>query len=142
MTKQELENINEVYLYVGGYFSGYSSCKIEKTQSGAIAHFESSLWNMPDFPLGKEKDLQLTTTEWSLFVHKLLTRVINWEKEYFDPDRYDGIQWKLKISGLSKKPLKFFGSNLYPSDWNKFVKIFNKLEKGYFYAVHERFIKL
>jgi len=50
-----------------------------------------------------------------------------WDKDYFNQDILDGIQWELVIDRKGKRRRRIFGSNDYPPNFNLLIDAINKL---------------
>ncbi|QGQ96593.1 hypothetical protein EHS13_17785 [Paenibacillus psychroresistens] len=52
--------------------------------------------------------------------------ILEWDKEYIDPDTIDGTQWSLDIE-LEDRSIHIHGSNAYPKEWKRFCKVIQVL---------------
>lgn len=109
---------------LGGYFGGYHSLSITKSETGAAAIYTPPFGDCEPQPIEK----QLNTEEWLGFVHGLFRCYIyDWKKRYVDSAIIDGTQWNLEVTFSDKKALKCHGSNMFPPHWSKLLKVINKL---------------
>lgn len=109
---------------LGDFFGGYQSLSIVKTETGAVATYTPPFIVSYTQPVEK----QLSTEEWFKFVHGLYRCYIcDWKKRYVDPDILDGTQWELEVTFINRKPLKCYGSNMFPPHWSKLLKVIKKL---------------
>jgi hypothetical protein len=116
---------NSFNFSIGGYFGGYHSLSIVKTETGAVAAY-----NTPPFSIYNIQQIekQLSTEEWLEFVHGLYRCYISdWKKRYVNLNVLDGTQWELEITFIDRKPLKCHGSNMFPPHWKKLLKVIKKL---------------
>jgi hypothetical protein len=103
---------------IGGYFDGYQSLTVTKTENGAVMVY------LPGHLLESETiEKQLSADEWLSFIHRLYRCYIaDWKKRYIDPHVLDGTQWELIVTFLNGKSLKIYGSNSYPIHWSKLLR--------------------
>ena len=68
-----------------------------------------------------------TKEAWDKFIETVDgLNVWSWKKDYSDPYTLDGTQWSLSMSKAGSK-VKCEGSNMYPPDFEKFVRAVNRL---------------
>lgn len=105
---------------IGGYFSGYKSLSLNKTDSGVVVKY------IPPFSdsLTSDVNTKISFDQWAMFIRNLYRcYIVDWKRKYADPDILDGTQWNLKVTYSDRKPLNIYGSNAYPPHWSKFMKI-------------------
>ena len=110
----------EVNFEIGGFFQGYNSLIVKKTNNGAITTCTQSF--------DKHSDKELSFEEWDALLKSLYRCYIcDWKKRYVDNGVLDGTQWELTIQYANHKPLNIYGSNAYPPHWNKLMKAMKNL---------------
>lgn len=74
-------------------------------------------------PSNNGEDLISTVSleEFSSKIEKL--DIKGWDKEYMDYCVLDGVSWDLKYETDNGKPIKVGGSNAYPREWKKLIRL-------------------
>lgn len=81
-------------------------------------------------PLGTFKQTEIikkiNADEWMKLLHDFYRcYIIDWKKQYADPDILDGTQWELAIKLNDNTVIQRSGSNAYPPHWKKLIAFFN-----------------
>jgi len=114
------------YFSIGGFSGDSYMLLVVKAEADAAVQYTAGVGCFAEEPTAKE---QLTLEEWQTFTHKIFHCYISdWKKRYLDPHVVDGTQWKLEVNFMNRKPIKIYGSNKYPVQWDKFIKAVNTLE--------------
>ena len=116
--------INKVIFSIGGFFCGFEKMTISIDKSHLYVGIHHSL--KPSADSKDENDFQLTKEEFLEGIHEL--HIGEWRRNY-SPNRFgyyilDGTQWELEIYfSNGKKPLKAYGSNSYPYNFDEFLEL-------------------
>ena len=74
--------------------------------------------------------VEVSDLDWQTFWNKIdLLGVWNWEKEYFDQDVMDGVQWELMIDKKGRQRRRIFGSNKFPKNFEALTNLINEIFK-------------
>lgn len=74
--------------------------------------------------------VEISDLEWQRFWNKIdLLGVWDWEKEYFDQDVMDGVQWELMIDRKGRQRRRIFGSNKFPKNFEALTNLINDISK-------------
>jgi len=74
--------------------------------------------------------VEVSDLEWQRFWNKIdLLGVWDWEKEYFDQDVMDGVQWELMIDRKGRQRRRIFGSNKFPKNFEALTNLINDISK-------------
>ena len=74
--------------------------------------------------------VEISDLEWKRFWNKIdLLGVWDWEKEYFDQDVMDGVQWELMIDRKGRQRRRIFGSNKFPKNFEALTILINDISK-------------
>ena len=74
--------------------------------------------------------VEISDLEWQRFWNKIdLLGVWDWEKEYFDQDVMDGVQWELMIDKKGRQRRRIFGSNKFPKNFEALTNLINDISK-------------
>ena len=108
---------------------GLESSKV-KIWAGADGklHYSKDIYDYEEKSFGfdnpsNDDDLISTVSleEFSTKIEKLNIR--GWDKEYVDYCVLDGVNWDLKYENDEEKPIKVGGSNAYPPEWKKLIRL-------------------
>ncbi len=118
--------VQSVEFQVGGFFGGITGINIKKNDKGAVVHIY--------FPYGGKilpADRQISSLRWKKLVNRLFNElyILEWEKEYMDPDTLDGTQWYLEIKRIDGSEWRIDGSNAYPPYWSELEALFRPFLK-------------
>ena len=106
--------------FIGGYRA--KNIKIRK-------YYNSIEIQKSDAPIFYEEEkvlIKVSKEEWIKFWRKMdKINVWEWQKDYFNPDIYDGTQWELTVQGNGRGKIKVFGSNAYPDNFQSFLNAVN-----------------
>jgi hypothetical protein len=118
--KTEYENIKRIEAFIGGYFGTSYTFKVEFDRSEVI-------WEASGDNFEPALMIQMDIESMNTFREALSKcRILDWKKEYIDPDTIDGTQWSLDIE-LEDRSIHINGSNTYPKEWKRFCKVIQKL---------------
>jgi hypothetical protein len=119
--KTEYLNIKRIIASVGGYFGSSYTYEVELV-SGNIT-YEAREDGVSEADLILQMDI-----EGIYAFREVLSkcRILDWKKEYIDPDTIDGTQWSLDIE-LEDRSIHINGSNAYPKEWKRFCKVIQVL---------------
>ena len=111
------ENLTKFYFMAGGYFGGYESISVEKTDKKIIYIYRHDYKRISiKYSISKKK--------WNEFTEKIFNESIyKWKKKYYNNDILDGEQWELKMEFNDLILFESFGSNEYPNNWDTFQEI-------------------
>jgi len=114
------EKIIKFYYSNGGYFNGYKSINLIKSNTEIKYTYSHSL--------KKNKMESIFSNEkWYEFITKIFEENIqNWKNRYYDNNICDGEQWELEMEFQDLPKFKSFGSNEYPNNWETFQKIIHE----------------
>ena len=74
--------------------------------------------------------VEVSDLDWQTFWNKIdLLGVWDWEKEYFDQDVMDGVQWELMIDKKGRQRRRIFGSNKFPKNFEALTNLINEIFK-------------
>jgi len=74
--------------------------------------------------------VKVSDLDWQTFWNKIdLLGVWDWEKEYFDQDVMDGVQWELMIDKKGRQRRRIFGSNKFPKNFEALTNLINEISK-------------
>jgi hypothetical protein len=74
--------------------------------------------------------VEISDLEWQRFWNKIdRLGVWDWEKEYFDQDVMDGVQWELMIDKKGRQRRRIFGSNKFPKNFEALTNLINDISK-------------
>jgi len=74
--------------------------------------------------------VKVSDLDWQTFWNKIdLLGVWDWEKEYFDQDVMDGVQWELMIDKKGRQRRRIYGSNKYPKNFEALTNLINDISK-------------
>ena len=74
--------------------------------------------------------VEVSDLDWQTFWNKIdLLGVWDWEKEYFDQDVMDGVQWELMIDRKGRQRRRIFGSNKFPKNFEALTNLINDISK-------------
>jgi len=74
--------------------------------------------------------VEVSDLDWQTFWNKIdLLGVWDWEKEYFDQDVMDGVQWELMIDKKGRQRRRIFGSNKFPKNFEALTNLINDISK-------------
>ena len=74
--------------------------------------------------------VKVSDLDWQTFWNKIdLLGVWDWEKEYFDQDVMDGVQWELMIDKKGRQRRRIFGSNKFPKNFEALTNLINDISK-------------
>jgi len=74
--------------------------------------------------------VEVSDLDWQTFWNKIdLLGVWDWEKEYFDQDVMDGVQWELMIDKKGRQRRRIFGSNKFPKNFEALTNLINEISK-------------
>lgn len=83
---------------------------------------------MPGFPAEHARVIQVRyNPAWDKLLQFL--EQCKWEKSYHDPETLDGTQWSLSATCRNRFRIRSSGSNAYPADFRKFLRLLNHLLK-------------
>lgn len=120
---ENIEYISNIHFYIGGFFQGHDNFFI------SINHKTSSVTLKKCRGLKRQK-LSYEFVD-SLNYENLKNQISalnmgEW-KSIYDSNSLDGEQWSIKINYLNKiNSVKFYGSNSYPYNFDKFLEIFKE----------------
>ena len=78
----------------------------------------------------ESNSVEISDLEWQRFWNKIdLLGVWDWEKEYFDQDVMDGVQWELMIDRKGRQRRRIFGSNKFPKNFEALTNLINDISK-------------
>lgn len=120
--------------FIGGYCSPSHFVYVDGKEKKKIIKYANTLdgedvdlkkfdWEKNLEPDTISKKVYLTDSQWIKFKKKICFEISHWKDRYFDNDIDDGTQWELIIRFSNGYKINKFGSNEYPSNWNKFMKI-------------------
>ena len=117
--------ITSLSFSVGGYFEGFTTIIISKTQKGALVRVEKTFSEELS-----PKEYQISRRKWQGILNKLYYRIYlnEWKKRY-DSDILDGTQWELEISMTNRRTRFYSGNNNYPPYWKELCKIFGQFSR-------------
>jgi hypothetical protein len=119
--KTEYENMKRIIASVGGYFG--TSYSFEVNFDNGKTTWEAR----EEGVLEPGLTLQMDTRGINAFREALSKcSILDWDKEYIDPDILDGTQWSLDIE-LKDRSIQINGSNAYPKEWKRFCKVIQVL---------------
>lgn len=123
--ERNIENICKVVFSIGGYFQGNETRTIDLSGehlklwvSHSLIPTPSNFYIEQDYPMDKEN-----------FILGLSELHIGEWRKHYSPNRFgyvvlDGTQWELEIQFKNgKKPLKIYGDNSYPYNFDKFKEL-------------------
>ena len=114
--------INKIVFSIGGYFEGFETKTITFDENNVCMDVEHSLLPKPSAHR-IEGDHPMTKAEFISGLYEL--HIGEWRRRYYDNDIDDGTQWDLEIYySDDRKPIKIFGSNEYPYNFNKLKDLF------------------
>ena len=119
---KEINSIEALEFSIGGYFADYS---YEINVKGNTASFAKH-----EMPRGMDgwSEVQLDEAQLGTFISALNdVGVLKWKKSYDDPGMLDGTQWELKIKYNEDAKLKCYGSNDYPTAFDRLTQALAKL---------------
>jgi hypothetical protein len=124
--KAELKaKLNRFYYSVGGFFGGYDTIEIKRTDTITSTFTHSGGGNMPT-----PKIVAIESDQWNSFIDELFNfEILNWKLHYYDNQVCDGEQWELELDFDGIPNFTSDGSNRYPYNWEKFGKIMKKYFK-------------
>ena len=74
--------------------------------------------------------VEVSDLDWQTFWNKIdLLGVWDWDKEYFDQDVMDGVQWELMIDRKGRQRRRIFGSNKFPKNFEALTNLINDISK-------------
>lgn len=123
--EEHIPAICKVVFIIGGFFSGHETHTITLDDKHLYVDVEHSFIPKPsnfivepDYPVGKDEFLDgirgIHIGEWRS----------NYDLRRFGYDFLDGTQWELEIFfSDGHKPVKKYGSNSYPYNFNKFLEL-------------------
>jgi hypothetical protein len=122
MPKKKLipESVKCVEFTIGGFFSGHDKYAIGDHGDQNEDDFFRLIKPLP----GKEDQVLEFARELLLEI-----KVQEWDN-YFSSNILDGTQWELVLVMKDGRRVERSGSNAYPSDWKKFLKLINKYFKN------------
>lgn len=115
MNKDEIKSIT---VYYGGFFGGAEQRTISHDDEQLLV--ERRYWN------GASEDGRVLYEgqTWESFISKLdVIGIEKWAEEYNNPDVLDGTQWSLDIEYYDGRGRHYSGSNMYPDNFNSFLKV-------------------
>ncbi|WP_026669777.1 hypothetical protein [Butyrivibrio sp. AE3006] len=114
MNKKDVQSITVEY---GGFFGGEEK-RVLKHDGDKIV-VERFFYN------GAADDglLLYQATSWSELLKSIFGLIENWKEEYNDPDVLDGTQWSLDIDCADGVEKHYWGSNLFPDNFDDFLKV-------------------
>ncbi|MBS4025234.1 MAG: hypothetical protein KGZ96_06110 [Clostridia bacterium] len=137
--KSDKDSIRAFEFFVGGYFGishfvyidGRRKNKLLKyllTPGGFYIDIKKSI--PPEYY--KMEDVVIKETKWSderwyNFIDEIAACEVDcWKDQYSDNMICDGTQWSLDIKLPKRQKIHKSGSNAYPPNWKKFIKILRK----------------
>lgn len=105
---------------IGGFFCGQFEVVLKDDE----LHFFVSDYS---FPMEYQEPTQIVSIKGDTDSQNLLKYLVDlkWKRTY-DSDCLDGIQWELTFKNENKK-MKCYGSNAFPSDFEKFIELIKKI---------------
>ena len=122
-TMRKIKNF-EFSFEIGGFFSRDNYKIFNQDQFVIIQNMEA-----PGLIIDTNK-IEISDLEWQRFWNKIdLLGVWDWEKEYFDQDVMDGVQWELMIDRKGRQRRRIFGSNKFPKNFEALTNLINDISK-------------
>lgn len=124
------ESISRFKLSISGFSSGETSVEIypiDKVIMAVIDH------DRKDVIIPNRPALWVSGKSWNAFTKKLIkdNLLLEWARNYDDPDTLDGIQWSLEIDFSLSRRISWTGSNKWPPYWNPVLRqLVRLLEKA------------
>ena len=113
--------ISQVKFCIGGYWNGYETKTYTIDGDKVRIYIEHSLIHTPS-NIPDEKLLRLDKEDFLSSLEEL--HIGEWRRHY-DSDILDGTQWNLDIYfSNGHKPVKFYGNNAYPYNFNRLLDLF------------------
>ena len=115
--------------FMGGYFGTSFHIKLKK---------EELLFYITDLPVPDEilfeKPTHIIPIKDNLDWQKLVTFLnsLEWKHYYNNVEIMDGTQWEISFSS-EKSKLKSSGSNEYPTEFKKFIRLLNTITRKHYF---------
>ena len=114
-----ISDIKEIELSIGGYFGGYSTYKIDLTNNDIKILF------IPPIISEEESKFIQPQNDKTTFIEQLRDLNIGeWHNRYVNQNILDGTQWHLNFYYNNKRSVKYYGSNAYPYNFKKLCNLF------------------
>ena len=121
--EKDLELIQSLTFSIGGFFSGHKIRTYTINGEAVNLLIDHSLSFAPP-EADSETECLLTKADLVAGLREL--HLNEWRKEYYNPCVLDGTQWELEIRfSDSRRPLKIYGSNAYPYNFDIFLQLLN-----------------
>ena len=106
---KSIESIKKFHFSIGGYFAKNFDLIIKENKATYCAYIHN-------FDFAERQEKEVSNDQMELFLSRMnQLDIIQWEKEYFNPDVMDGVQWELDMVYNKSNKKSIFGSNLYPN---------------------------
>lgn len=109
--------VESITVEYGGFFEGTERRVIKHDGDQIVV--ERSFFNGASddgIPLYKAKT-------WPGLLESIDVLIKDWKEEYNDPDVMDGTQWSLVIGYADGKEKEYWGSNMFPDNFDDFLKV-------------------
>jgi hypothetical protein len=114
---------------MGGYLGQHFEVYLEKDNLLFFDRHSKMLDLPPKHEISVKDD-----DDWYELIKYMET--LNWKRKYFDNNIIDGTQWELFFISENKK-LECFGSNEYPTNFDKFVNLLKRITKKHYISTDD-----
>ncbi len=118
------DEIQAIEYEIGGFFGGYDSVSIQRTDDQIILNVSTVYYD----GINPMYSRIYSKREWDALMKTLFNRLFvhEWKKSYVNPCVLDGTQWGFTLVFPDGKRWEINGSNDYPPLWDSFYRRFRK----------------